>query len=139
MTSYSIITCMGILGKEAPGAYSHFIYSKWLRSLRYGNDYFKLVDSDAYYNAYHRYIENILTNPETTVRLAVLTDDKDVILGFSVANASTLHYVYVHKDQRRLGIGTKLLPPHIDSISHLTRTGLIIWASKYAHLKFNPF
>jgi GNAT superfamily N-acetyltransferase len=115
------------------------IFSKWLRSLRYGNDYFKLIDPPAYYAAYHRFIQNILNHPDTSVRLAVLSDDADVVLGFSVSRGTILDYVHVHKDQRRQGIGRQLVPKGIDTITHLTRTGLSIWGSKMAGVKFNPF
>lgn len=115
------------------------IFSKWLRSLRHGNDYFKLIEPKAYYLTYHRYIEALLERGDAMVRLAVLTEDPDVVLGFSVSRGRTLDYVHVHKDQRRQGIGTRLVPPGIDTMSHVTRTGLSIWANKYGHWKFNPF
>ncbi len=119
--------------------YKGLIYSKWLRSLRYGNDYFKLVDPDAYYRAYHKYITAVLAFSDSIVRLAVLADDPDVVLGFSVARGNILDYVHVHKHQRRQGIGTRLIPEGIDTISHVTKTGLSIWGSKYGHWLFNPF
>lgn len=122
-----------------PSPYQGLVYSKWLRSLRYGNDYFKLVDPDAYYRAYHKYITTILAWSDSVVRLAVLSEDPDVVLGFSVARGKILDYVHVHKHQRRMGIGTSLIPSGIDTISHVTKTGLSIWGSKYGHWLFNPF
>ncbi len=125
------------------------IYSKWLRSLRFGNDYFKLADAAAYYEAYQRYITNILQ--VATVRLAVISDDEDVVIGFAVVRNNILDYVHVLRlrlksitgfdvvDYRRRGIGTKLVPKNIDTVTHLTRTALTIWGSKYSHWKFNPF
>ncbi len=75
------------------------------------------------------------------MRLAVLSDDPDVVLGFSVSREDVLDYVYVHKDQRRLGIARKLLPPHFTTFSHITLTAMEIWHKnpKYKQLKFNPF
>lgn len=116
-----------------------YIYSKWLRSLRYDNDFFRLIDHRAYWPAYQHYIFRLLSRRETMLRLAVLTEDPDVILGFSVFRGNVLDYVYVHKHQRRLGIGTRLLPPGVETITHLTKTGMSIWGSKYGSWKFNPF
>lgn len=145
---YSIIS---FHGWELPPQYHNVIYSKWLRSLRHGNDYFKLVDAEAYYSTYRRYIEKILSLPETVVRLAVIADDHDVVLGFSVSRKNILDYIHVLRirteiptglaisDYRRHGIGAHLLPPGIDTFTHLTKTALTIWGSKFQHWKFNPF
>lgn len=135
----STYTIMAYPGHELPQCYTGVLYSKWLRSLRNGNDYYKLCDPAGYYEAYTRHIGHLLSMPHTVVRVAVLTDDKDVVLGFSVSRGHILDYVYVHKDQRRHYIGTNLVPRDIQTITHLTRTGLAIWSSKYGHLKFNPF
>ncbi len=136
MSTYTVISYPA---DHLPEEYRGLVYSKWLRSLRYGNDYFKLIDAKAYYTAYHRLITRILEMADATVRLAVLTDDHDVVLGFSVSRAEVLDYVHVHKHHRRLGIGTNLVPRGIEEITHVTRTGLTIWGSKYLRWKFNPF
>jgi GNAT superfamily N-acetyltransferase len=134
--SYKVILFTGRL----PDSYRDLIYSKWLRSLRFGNEYFKLIDSDSYYSAYAKHIGAILQSPDVCVRLAVIADDPDVVLGFSVCRVRTLDYVHVHKDQRRQGIGTALVPKDIKIITHLTNTGASIWASHTSHkVIFNPF
>ncbi len=138
MSTYKIIA---FKAEDLPKDYSGLIYSKWLRSLRYGNDYFKLIHPEAFYRSYERYISTILDAPNAVVRLAVLTDDQDVALGFCVYRGSTLDYVHVHKHQRRLGIARNLIPDGIDTITHVTKTGLSIWGSKpkCREWKFNPF
>jgi GNAT superfamily N-acetyltransferase len=115
------------------------IYSKWLRTHRYGNEYFKLIDSDAYYTVYKAYINVILNRPNTIVKLAVLTDEPDTVLGFSVVEGSALHYVWSHKDNRGIGIARALVPPGIEYITHLTKIGMSLWNSKLPNAKFNPF
>lgn len=122
-----------------PEAYYGLIFSKWLRSLRFGNDFFKLIDAESYYRAYHPLINRIIHRGDTIVYLAVLTDDHDVVLGFSVSRGKVLDYVYVDRFYRQLGIGRDLVPDGIEMISHVTKTGLIIWANKAGHWKFNPF
>ncbi len=123
-----------------PESYRNLILSRWMRSLRYGNDYFKLAASDSYYDAYGRYINRLMASPGATVRLAVLGEDHDLVLGFSLSRGSVLDYVHVQADMRRQGIGRSLVPADIDTITHLTRTGATIWGSnKTLRWKFNPF
>ncbi len=136
MSSYKIVS---YYGNRVPEAYQNLIFSKWLRSLRFGNDYYKLIKAEIYYHTYHHYLALVLQNPSAIVNLAVLSDDPDVVLGFSVSRGNILDYVHVQKDMRKLGIGTKLVPKEIDTVTHLTKTGLTIWGSKYKTWNFNPF
>ena len=119
----------------------NLILSRWMRSLRFGNDYFKLMVPQSFYDNYDRYILNTLA--KAWVRLAVLADDRDVVLGFAVfrhvMTGGILDYVHVHKDQRRQGIAKALVPSGTHTITHLTRTGLSIWGSKHPEWKFDPF
>ncbi len=117
--------------------YRNFIFAKWLRSLRSGNDYFKLIDTDKYFKTYQNYIEQLLMR--SFVKLAHLTEDRDVVLGFSVIERSSLHYVYVQKLNRRQGIAREITPDYIDSISHVTKDGLAFWNKELSKAKFNPF
>jgi GNAT superfamily N-acetyltransferase len=126
-------------GATLPESYLHFLLSKWKRSLRHGNDYFRLVRASDYYDAYERYLTRILADERCAVRLAVLDEDADIVLGFSVARGNILDYVYVHKDVRGTGIGKSLVPLGIDTITHLTKTGLVIWSNKRSDWAFNPF
>lgn len=148
LASYSVI---GYSGQELPESYHGLIYSKWLRSLRHGNDYFKLIDPKAYYESYRIYIHGVLQRPETVVRLAVLDDDHDVVIGFSISRHNVLEYIHVLRmrfklpsgievsDFRRQGIGRRLIPKEIDTFTHITKTWLLIWNSKFRDWKFNPF
>lgn len=139
MTDSPTYSVIAFSGPFLPATYRSLIFAKWLRSLRHGNDFFKLIHTNDYYATYNRLIDALLRKPESVVRLAVLSDDPDVALGFSVCRGSILEYVYVHRDHRRQHIGTLLVPKHIDTITHLTKTGLTIWGGKYGHWKFNPF
>lgn len=140
MDSYTVIAYSGL---KLPDAYRNMIYSKWLRSLRYSNDYFRLIAKGPYFKTYQRFIEKLLNKPNTMIRLAVLSDNHDVCLGFCVYRHDRafhiLDYVHVHKDHRRQGIGSMLVPPNIIAITHLTRIGLSIWGSKMKDVAFNPF
>lgn len=134
--TYSVIK---YYGQELPKEYLNFVRSKWMRSYRFGNDYIKLSDSDTYFAAYSNYISNLLLRPDMVIRMAVLSDDFDVALGFSAIDEDVLHYVHVHKDLRKQGIAKTLIPTPIKSFTHLTRTGLKLWATKMPEAIFNPF
>lgn len=125
--------------KPIPESFTNFVLAKWMKSFRYGNDYIKLSDSDSYYAAYERYIRSILESPFTTTRLAVLTDEPDAALGFSVSSGKTLHYVYVGLDYRCQGIGTRLVPFNVEEFTHLTKKGMKLWATKAPKAIFNPW
>lgn len=136
MTAYQIVKYAGL---SLPPAYFAFVMSKWKRSLRYGNDYFRLADPTAYYTAYSLYLDRLLGGPSVAIRVAVLADAPDVLLGFSVSRPGILDYVFVQKDFRRIGIGANLIPDDAKAFTHVTKTWLTVWANKYPKLKFNPF
>jgi GNAT superfamily N-acetyltransferase len=139
MEDQASYTILALKGSELTDQYKPMVFSKWLRSLRYGNDYFKLINQGAYFELYHRYIERLLTHKDCIVRLAVLSDDTDIVLGFSVCRDAVLDYVHVHRDYRRNGIGSALLPKVVSAITHVTKNGISFWTAKCPQAQFNPF
>lgn len=113
-------------GKDFPTAYQALVFSKWLRSLRFGNPLFAKVSGNDYYQNYHKYIQNLLNKPDTIVRFAVLNDNKDIVLGFSCSREDVLDYVHVHKDHRKQGLAKLLVPSNITTITHITKDALSI-------------
>jgi len=126
-------------GHELPKEYWNYILGKWKRSLRHGNDYFRLIDNKAYNDAYDMLIMMILARPGAVVRLAVLSDNRDIALGWSLIQGDILHYVFVQAEYRGMGLAKKLIPQSINTVTHLTKTGMNIWNAKAPHVKFNPF
>lgn len=136
LASYDIIS---FYGPELPENYSGLVYSRWLRSLRYGNFLFKMIDSKVYYEKYAAYVGQILAKPECKVRLAVLSDDQDVALGFCVNRGDILDYVHVHHSARSMKIGTRLTPEKIKCLTHWTYQGERFATKKYGRWIFNPY
>jgi len=134
--TYSIIS---FPSAKLPDQYKGLVFSCWLKTLRYGNIMFKMIDSRSYYENYHRYIENILKQSKSAIKLAVLTDDFDVALGFCAHRDNILDYVYVAKDFRKQNIGSKLVPKEIDRLTHLTRAGEKFATKCYVRWTFDPF
>lgn len=122
-----------------PPNYRSMIFSRWLRSLRFGNHYFTMIDSTTYFDTYHRYIQSLFLRPTSAIRLAVLKDNHDVCLGWSFSEPNKLHYVHVQRDYRRHGICSQLMPKPMTSFSHITRQWYDIWKNKYKDAIFNPF
>lgn len=115
----------------------NFIKSKWLRSLRYGNPYFRAIEPDDFYHCHSDVLNERLES--STVKIAHLVDDKSIFLGFSVYDDDVLHYVYVYADQRLQGIATALIPKDTGTFTALTKTGETIWKNKYRNWRFNPY
>ena len=113
-----------------------FIFSTWLKGLYHGNLYYKKIKQDVFYAKYHKVLESIL--PRYTVRVACMEDEPDVILGYVVYLGDVLHWAFVKKAWRKLGIANKLLADvTINKVSHLTKVGESI--AKRKNLEFDPF
>lgn len=135
----AVIEIVAYPGSVLPKQYINLVKSRWIRNYKKENDYMKLVHPPAYYAAYSSYIAGIMGSPRTLIRLALLQEDPDVVLGFSVMRSSTLDYIHVPKGYRRQGIGRMLVPEYIEYFSHLTKIGINIWYKKFPKAKFNPF
>jgi GNAT superfamily N-acetyltransferase len=115
-----------------------FIFASWLKGLRFGNDWYGLIDSKVYFKVYHEFIEMLLAKPDVTVKVACMKDTPDVILGYAVYSGSRLDWVYVKDRWRGLGVAKDLIPNNITSVSHVTDTGRSI-LKKHSDIIFNPF
>lgn len=135
-SSYLILS---FAGSQLPKEYQGLVMAKWLRTLKYGADFYKLIDKDAFYPVYSKFIERLLNKEDSVVRLAVLSEDRDVVLGYSLSAGPVLHYVWVQSDQRNQGIGTTLAPKTVEKITHVTNSGIKFWQKKFPNAKFDPF
>lgn len=117
-----------------------FIFATWLRGLYYGNDWFKAIDKDRFMECYHSIISNILDRKSTNINVACLQDEPSVVLGYSVLHISgpepILHWIFVKKAWRRLGLAGSLIPENCRITTHLTHVGCKI---KPPEMKFDPF
>jgi hypothetical protein len=134
--SYDILTFKAV---ELPQTFKGLIYSRWLRSHRYGNFLFKMIEPHVYYDNYRMYIDRLFVQNEASVRLAVLSDEKDIALGFCFARGNILDYVHVHHTCRNIKIATHLVPDKISCITHWTKSGERFATERYGSFKFNPY
>ncbi len=117
-----------------------FIMATWLRGLYYGNTWFREIDKDIFMDTYHQAITVLLKKSTTEVKVAVLKDDPEVILGYSVLDQghpnTVLHWVFIKEAWRKMGIARALIPTDTDTCTHLTVVGRKL---KPINMKFNPF
>jgi len=115
-----------------------FILATWLRGLRYGNSWFLLIDAKIYFAEYQKAIKVLLASADTIIKVACLKEEPSVILGYSVYSNGRLHFTFVKKAWRKIGIAKSLVPQDIKVVSHITDTGRSI-LRKYPDVTFNPF
>lgn len=98
-----------------------FIYSSWLHGLYFGNKAFKDISTPAnFFSGYRKVIDKIVQSPRTTIQCAVLKDEEDTILGYSVFTPESIHWVFVKPDWRLIGIAKSLVPDTIKIMTHTT-------------------
>ncbi len=109
----------------------NFILSTWLNGNRYGNPYFKRMDSAEYYKAYSEHIISVLTSPGTQINIACDSANPSWIVGFAVFRDETLYWVHIKEDFRRNGVATLLLKDApITTVKGLTKLGWSILQKK---------
>lgn len=126
---------MGIQIRSGKAEDYPFIVSTWLKGQHFGNDWFAAIDKNAFYTNYSRYIDNLVA--KSTVLVACLSEDEDVILGYSISSSQALHWVFVKKPWRGQGIAKSLVVGPISVITSITKPGLAI--AKKQGWKFDPW
>lgn len=115
-----------------------FIFSTWLRGLRYGNAWHMLIDQESYFKGQHKVIEKLLADPKTEIKVSCLKDAQEIIVGYSVYSGDTLHWVQVKSDWRKIGIATDLVPKTVKTVTNITKIGHSILKS-HKNVIFNPY
>lgn len=117
----------------------NLILATWLRGLYYSDSWYSEIPKNIFMDQYHKIIKTILASPHTSVRVACLKEDPEVILGYAVlSNVHTaVHWVFCKKNWRGIGIAKDLVPNTVNSATHATKVGLGIMKKK--GYIFNPF
>lgn len=120
-----------------------FILSTWLKGLLYGGDaLYRKIPKDIYYANHHKVLEKILSSPSTTVKIACLKEDPEVILGYIVyrtfESQSVIDWIFVKKNWRGIGIANSLFPHNVYAVTSLTKAGESIM-QKHSKVVFNPY
>lgn len=112
------------------------IYATFLQGLYHGNGWYNKIDKTVFFANYHQVIEALLSR--AVVKVVCLADEPDVVLGYAIVSPdqTALHWVFVKKAWRKMGIARQLVPSTVNTVTHLTRIGETIMPSDW---KFNPF
>lgn len=104
-----------------------FIYSTWLKNLYHGSSAFRDIPRDIFFNKYKNRVRALLEGPASGATICCLKDSPEVIIGYSVhegmGQGAALHWIYVKKAWRKMGVGRQLCPPDITHVTHLTNLG----------------
>jgi len=119
----------------------NFVLKSFLLGLYYGDSWFSRIPKNIFMDNYKRAAVMLFDNPGNLVVIACLSEDPQVILGYSIlsANGETVHWVYVKQSWRKRGIMTRLIPQSVQNTTHLTELGSTIIKKLKPNLVFNPF
>lgn len=123
-----------IIVRDASVGDQAFIFSSFLKGLYYGNEFFKQIDKTVFMKEYSKILTSLLIKSQCKV--ACLKDDVDTIVGYSIYEPGTAHYIFIKPAWRRIGLAKDLLPVDINSCTHITKIGK---ALKPPSWKFNPW
>lgn len=121
-----------------PDTDTAFIMATWLKALFYGDSWFSLIPKDIFMSNYHAFLTRLLQAPGVEVTVACLVEDPDVIIGYGVTTNTVVHFLFVKKSWRKIGVAKLLLPKTISAVSHLTDLGRKL-LPKLSGAVFNPF
>ncbi len=114
------------------------VLASWLKGLYYGDSWFSLIPKDIFMKAYHALLERLLDAPGVEIKVACLKDDPEVILGYAVYTNTVLHWIFVKKSWRKIGIAKMVCPAELTAVTHLTDLGKQLLRNRPG-VVFNPF
>ena len=131
-----------ILIRPYRGSDHDFICSSYLNST-----YFNSIDKSTRQVKKHdhdlamdRKINSLIG--ESVVLVACPEDDPELIVGYLIGVHNVLHYIYVKKDFRQMGVCNELLKysnlPHDIFVTHLSKNSAHI-TSKFVEYTYNPY
>lgn len=123
----------------------NFIFKTILQHYRHASPHNKDIPDNIYYDCHHLLISKVMRQPGNIVRVAALKEDPEVLFGFLWGNIDpeTVHYVYVKKAFRRMGMARMMYESLFDDdadvyITHWTREAAFLY-EKNDNLVFNPY
>ena len=135
---------LDLIIRPANGDDIAFIYSTWLRSLRYDSALRKTTQKSVFFQNYQLVLDSILNAPKTRILIACLSSDPNVIFGYLVHGPSTAHYCFVKDAFRGLKIAKTLLAEAFGNtdgtiqVTHITKTAEPIVFNN-PRFSYNPF
>lgn len=122
-----------------------FIFATMLRSYRHASFFARKISNDVFYKYHHMFLDSCLKREKSTVIVAHPKGEPNVILGYVLseerAEGHIVHYTYVKRSFRRLGVAKALWstldPKKQYIITHFTTDA--DWIVKKFNLVYNPY
>lgn len=116
-----------------------FILATFLRGVYYGNQFFNMIPKNIFMDSYKKVGEALLVHPNVQIKVACLSDDPDVMIGYAMLSKDleTIHFCFIKSAWRQQGIMKAILPIIPKNSTHFTKLGLSLM-NKY-NITFNPF
>lgn len=118
----------------------NFVLATFLRGIYYGDSWFSTINKTIFMDNYKHIANLLISSDKTTVKIACLIEDPDVIIGYSIltSNYESIVWVYVKEKWRMKGIGRSLVPQYPKYVTHLSKLGQQL-LPKLGGAMFNPF
>ena len=116
-----------VLRKFNPDRDSGLIYSSYPKGVYYGSQAPINPTGDdkiksAWFKTFHRELKNQIEG--STIIIACMSDDPDIILGYSIMTDTTLDFIYVKEMFRSQGIARLLLKNQkVEHYKNVTKSG----------------
>ena len=122
-----------------------FFFKSVLQHYKHSSPHTRGIPDHVFYDCHHYLISRLQRRPSNVVKFAALREDPTLVFGFIWADHSpeTVHYIYVKKAFRRLGIARFLLEATFEGgddlyFTHFTKdAGFIL--ERFNGFIFNPY
>lgn len=113
-----------VLIRDAVEADKNFIYSTWCKNQLYSNAMYKGIPKDVFVRNYSNWVGSVFSLPGLYIKVACLSDEPEIIVGYSVHTDWCIYYCYVKPAWRKKGIAKQLVPCEtITTVASYTPTG----------------
>ena len=131
----------GVFVRRADADDAAFVFSYWLRDYFERSRFAKGISKGLFMQLHHLLLERIIAR--STIWIACDPEMPAIAYGFICSEADTLHYLYVKRRFRRMGIGGLLLTAAGMSagpkdFTHLTDEGVGL-RRKFPLAEYNPY
>lgn len=117
----------------------NFIFATWLKSYKHSSAFASRIPDKLFFKGHHAVLERLL--PRCEVLITTLAGEPNTIIGYAVLEPSVIHFVYVKKPFRQMGVASGLLA-HIDPNACIYTHETQMWRHlllKWPNAQYNPY
>ena len=131
----------GLLIRRGDADDAGFVFSYWLRDFYERSAFCKGIAKSTFMSLHHLLLERVVAR--SVIWIACSADDPSLIYGFICVEGPVLHYLYVKRRFRGLGIATALLgiadmASGPKAFTHLTDE-MVSLRKKWPLAEYNPY